>query len=161
MYYEEIFRELSHRRIKYLVAGGVALVLHGVLRLTADLDLLLDMETANLIKFVEVMQALDYKPKLPVAINDFLDSQTRQKWVLEKNLSAFSFVNTNGYQIVNVLLNTPLDFSPSAKHKKTFTAKGINIPIVSAADLIQMKRFAGRPQDLADIAALEQIINRL
>ena len=48
MYYEEVFSELSRRRVRYLVVGGVALVLHGVLRLTADLDLMLDMEKDNL-----------------------------------------------------------------------------------------------------------------
>jgi hypothetical protein len=40
MYYEDVFKKLDEKGIRYLVVGGVALVLHGVIRLTADLDLL-------------------------------------------------------------------------------------------------------------------------
>jgi hypothetical protein len=34
VFYEEVFRKLSDREVKYVVAGGVALVLHGVVRRT-------------------------------------------------------------------------------------------------------------------------------
>jgi hypothetical protein len=34
MYYEEIFRSLNKGRVKYAVVGGVAVVLHGIVRLT-------------------------------------------------------------------------------------------------------------------------------
>lgn len=40
MIYEEIFRALNANKVKYVVVGGIALVLHGVVRLTADLDLI-------------------------------------------------------------------------------------------------------------------------
>lgn len=39
MYYEQIFKTLTDAGVDYLVVGGVALVLHGVVRLTIDLDL--------------------------------------------------------------------------------------------------------------------------
>ncbi len=45
VFYEEVFRKLSDREVKYAVAGGVALVLHGVVRLTADLDLIVELST--------------------------------------------------------------------------------------------------------------------
>ncbi|HLA51623.1 MAG TPA: hypothetical protein VJZ92_05185 [Thermodesulfobacteriota bacterium] len=35
MFYEEIFEKLNDSGIDYIVVGGVALVLHGVVRLTA------------------------------------------------------------------------------------------------------------------------------
>jgi hypothetical protein len=38
MLYEDIFRTLAEKKIDYVVVGGVALVLHGVVRLTGDLD---------------------------------------------------------------------------------------------------------------------------
>jgi hypothetical protein len=43
--YEEIFRALNAKKVKYVVVGGVGLVLHGVVRLTADLDLIVRLET--------------------------------------------------------------------------------------------------------------------
>ncbi|NUO09217.1 MAG: hypothetical protein HUU08_11145 [Candidatus Brocadia sp.] len=41
MFYESIFDKLNKSHIDYIVVGGVALVLHGVVRLTADLDLII------------------------------------------------------------------------------------------------------------------------
>lgn len=38
MYYEDVFRGFQKHKVKYVVVGGVAVVLHGVVRLTADLD---------------------------------------------------------------------------------------------------------------------------
>ncbi|MDN3515601.1 MAG: hypothetical protein NG747_14545 [Candidatus Brocadia sp.] len=43
MFYESIFDKLNKSHIDYIVVGGVALVLHGAVRLTADLDLIDDL----------------------------------------------------------------------------------------------------------------------
>jgi len=40
--YEDLFRKLEEEQVRYVVAGGVAMVLHGVIRFTADLDLIVD-----------------------------------------------------------------------------------------------------------------------
>jgi len=52
LYYENVFRVLQKNNIRYAVAGGVALVLHGVVRFTADVDLIVDLEQENLRRFV-------------------------------------------------------------------------------------------------------------
>lgn len=38
--YEDLFRRLEQEQVRYVVAGGVAMVLHGVVRFSADLDLI-------------------------------------------------------------------------------------------------------------------------
>ena len=65
MYYENVFRALQKNKIRYAVAGGVALVLHGVVRFTADLDLIVDLEPVNLKRFVQAMTELGYRPRNP------------------------------------------------------------------------------------------------
>jgi hypothetical protein len=40
MNYEKVFKALNKARVKYVIAGGVAVVLHGFMRLTNDLDLI-------------------------------------------------------------------------------------------------------------------------
>src|SRR5262245_19686717 len=42
-----VCRLLNHHRAKYLVAGGVAANLHGSVRATRDVDLLIPREVAN------------------------------------------------------------------------------------------------------------------
>jgi predicted nucleotidyltransferase len=48
MFYEELFRQLNKKRIDYVVVGGVALVMHGVVRFTADLDLMLHLDAVDM-----------------------------------------------------------------------------------------------------------------
>jgi hypothetical protein len=42
-----IFRALAEARVRYLVVGGLAVVAHGYVRFTADVDLVLDLESGN------------------------------------------------------------------------------------------------------------------
>lgn len=157
MYYEEVFKELNRKRVRYLVIGGIALVLHGVVRLTADLDLMLQMGSANLAKFLAVMKTLGYRPRLSIKPGHLLDADKRETWKKEKNMQAFSFTQNKGYRLIDILLDASLDYTLAAKRKKIVRAKGIRIPIVCREDLIKLKTTAGRPQDLADIEALEQL----
>ena len=66
MYYENVFRALQKNNIRYAVAGGVAVVLHGVVRFTAHLDLIADLEQENLGRFLQAMTGLGYRPRDPV-----------------------------------------------------------------------------------------------
>ncbi len=91
MIYEDIFKALNFRRVKYIVVGGIALVLHGVVRLTADLDLIVRLETGNLTRFISVMNELGYKPKVPVKAEEFIDNNKRKTWKREKGMRACRF----------------------------------------------------------------------
>ena len=64
MYCEEVFRALEKNGVKYVVVGGVALILHGIVRFTADLDLMIQMEEDNIEKFISTMDELGYKPNI-------------------------------------------------------------------------------------------------
>ena len=46
MLYDDVFRELAVRRVRYLGVGGIALNLHGYARLTMDMDLI-NMKTIS------------------------------------------------------------------------------------------------------------------
>lgn len=91
MIYEEIFRRLNEEKVDYIVVGGIALVLHGVVRLTADLDLIVKLQSDNLAKFISVMKEMNFKPKVPVKAEDFIDPVNRQTWIEEKGMRVFSF----------------------------------------------------------------------
>ncbi len=43
--YEPLFRALNASEARYVVVGGVATVLHGYARLTADIDLITEGQT--------------------------------------------------------------------------------------------------------------------
>lgn len=156
MYYENVFRSLQKSRIRYAVAGGVALVLHGVVRFTADLDLIVDLEQENLSRFVQAMKELGYRPRNPVKAEAFLDPATRAQWKLEKGMEVFSFVDpAEPMTLVDVFIEEKIPFGEVAQELVPVTAKGIMIPVVSLRHLKRLKQAAGRPQDLADIEAID------
>ena len=157
-FYEEVFTELGKSKVRYVVAGGVALVLHGVVRLTGDLDLLVELSASNLKRFASVMDRLGYQPKVPVKIADFISVETREKWIKEKGMRVFSFFHPKKKaELIDVFVEEPIPFDEVDKEKKEVEVQGITIPIISVRHLKALKQMAGRPQDLADIHALEEL----
>ncbi len=156
MYYENVFRTLQKNNIRYAVAGGVALVLHGVVRFTADLDLIVDLDPENLRRFVEAMTELGYRPRNPVKAEDFIDPEIRKGWKRNKNMEVFSFVDpAQPMTLIDVFIEEKIPFQEIMKELVPVTAKDILISVVSLRHLKRLKQAAGRPQDLADIEAIE------
>jgi len=156
MYYENVFSSLQKNEVRYAVAGGVALVLHGVVRFTADLDLIVDLEPDNLRRFVQTITELGYRPRNPVKAADFLDPALRAGWKREKEMEVFSFVDpAQPMTLIDVFIEEKIPFREILNELALVTAKGIMIPVVSLAHLKRLKKAAGRPQDLADIEAIE------
>ncbi len=156
MYYERVFKALQEQKIRYAVAGGVALVLHGVVRFTADLDLIVDLEQENLSRFVRAMQELGYRPRNPVKAEALIDPQNRASWKRDKGMVVFSFATqASSMELVDVFIEEVLPFVEIQKELFMVTAKGISIPVLSLKHLKQLKKVSNRPQDLADIEALE------
>ena len=81
MYYEEVFRQLNKFRVKYAVAGGVATVLYGAVRFTADLDIIIDMSCSNIDRLFRSLTDFGYKPRLPVTVEEFKDEKRRREWI--------------------------------------------------------------------------------
>jgi predicted nucleotidyltransferase len=158
MYYEEVFRALNNKGVRYVVVGGIALNLHGVPRATADLDIAVALENENLEKIVEAMMELGFKPRLPVTPQEFSNPLNLEKWKKEKNMKVFTFWNPHKpYEEVDILISNPIKFEELEKTREVVKAKGIEIPIISIDYLIKLKEFAGRKQDESDIEALKKI----
>lgn len=158
MYYEDVFRELNKARVRYLVIGGVAVNLHGVPRMTADLDLMVDVTDANLARLVGIFDRLGYKPRAPVQALNLADAQKRKEWVEEKHMSAFTFWNPSvPYEEVDILLENPIDFEEAYGARKIVRATDLRIPLASIEHLIILKRETGRGQDLSDVDSLEKL----
>ncbi len=159
MLFENIFRELQHRRIRYLVIGGIAVNLHGFARATGDLDIMLWLEESNLQKFVDMVKFLKMKPRVPVAVESFLDSRTRESWIREKGMKVFSVYNPKReIEHIDVMLEEYISFDQAYKNREVISAGGIKISLLSIPDLIKLKKIAGRERDKIDIQALKQIM---
>lgn len=158
MFYEELFEKLNSSNVDYVVVGGVALVLHGVVRLTADLDLMVHLEEGNLSRFVNIMKELGYRPKVPVKAEEFISAKNRATWISEKNMKVFSFFHPQKpINLVDVFVEEPVEYGLIKSDAVEIMSGNVSIPVVSVKNLIRLKEISGRPQDIADIAALKEI----
>ncbi len=158
--YIGIFKRFNEEGIRYLVVGGVAMNLHGVPRVTYDIDILLDMDDGNVSTLTQLMQEWGFKPKAPVSFADFADPSKRNKWITMKNMKAFNLVNAKwALSEIDIIIDAPVAYPEARKRAKKIMVQGVPIPVISIDDLIKMKRVAGRELDKADIQYLRKVKN--
>ena len=155
MFYERVFRALHKHDVRYLVVGGVAVNLYGVLRMTADLDLMVHLtEGDNVTRFVAAMKELGYKPRAPVKPDDFADAQKRQEWIKDKGALVFTWVAPQSYEQVDVFLHDPIAFEEAYQRKRVVPVADFSITVVSLEDLKKLKQDSGRDKDISDLNQL-------
>jgi hypothetical protein len=158
MLYEALFRGLHLAHVRYLVVGAVAINLHGVPRMTADLDLMVDMAESNLRTFVQTITSLGYKPRVPVEAAEILNPVKRREWRDHKSMIVFTWLHpARPYEEVDMFLENPIEFGTAHANRKGVIIGDFTIPLAGVADLITLKSLSGREQDRSDIEALRQI----
>ena len=154
---EEVLAALNRAEVRYLVVGGVAVLLHGHLRPIAGLELFVQLEPDNAGKSIAVMFALGFKSRAPVPATSFADPAARKKWAREKGLKTLPFWSPSraGFP-VDFLIDEPFDFEAAfgRAHKLPVGATFAQVP--SITDLITLQRSAGQ---LDDVKALEALRN--
>lgn len=158
MFFHDTLALLERGHIRYLVVGGVAVVLHGVVRATADLDLMVDLESSNLKAFLLLVKEAGYHPRVPVKLEDFADAAKRSSWIKEKNMKVFSLFHPGRPgELIDIFPEPPIEFDQAYARRSRVPLGPFEVSIAAIEDLLALKRIAGRPQDLEDIKALENL----
>ena len=158
MFIQELLQALGVAKVRYCIVGGVAVNLHGVPRMTYDLDLVVVPEVADLRETEAVLVKLGLKARIPVSLQDFADREHRERMREERNLIAVTFTDPgNPLREVDVLVAPPLDPVEILERSVVLSLSGTEVRIASIDDLIAMKRASGRPQDSDDVAHLERL----
>jgi hypothetical protein len=158
--FDAIAIALRDAGVRYLVAGGVAVNAHGYLRLTYDVDLVIQLKPENIRPAFAALESLGYRPTVPVTAEEFADSAQRARWIREKNMQVLNF-HSELYRAfaVDVFVSEPFDFEAEySKAMQGELAPGLTIRFVSIPGLIAMKKLANRPRDLDDIEHLQLIM---
>lgn len=87
----EILFALADEGVEFIVAGGVAAVLHGVERVTLDVDLAVRMNETNMEKFLRTMERLALQPRVPVPARDLMNAEAVRRMVEEKHALVFVY----------------------------------------------------------------------
>jgi hypothetical protein len=156
---QTILRTLNHASVRYLIAGGLAVVAHGYLRFTADVDLILDLEEDNVRRALAALAGLGYRPRPPVPMEQFADPAARDDWHQKKGLTAFSLYSpAHAATEVDLFVQCPLDFERAyASALRLDVAPDVRATFVNYEDLVALKQQARRPQDLLDLDQLRLI----
>ena len=156
---EAIVRALNAEGVQYVVVGGLAVNAHGYERFTRDVDLVIGLEPENILRGLRAVLGIGYAPSIPVTPEEFADAATREMWRREKNMLVLKLWSDIHHRTpVDVFIYEPFDFKAEyAAAIRLAIGEGLVVPFVTRDSLLAMKRSAGRPQDLADIAALEEV----
>ncbi len=155
---EEVLGALNEARVRYLVVGGVAVVLHGHLRTTADLDLVVELTSENASKAIAALSGLGYRSRAPVPAEQFADAAIRRSWIEDKGLTVFSLWSPDQPGLeVDLFVQEPFEFADAFSRGLLVNLDTTTAMVVSLQDLMTLKREANRPLDQADIEALEAI----
>jgi hypothetical protein len=159
--FDLVFAALEERKARYLVVGGVAVVLHGYPRLTADLDLIVALDRANVTAVMEALTSLGYRPRAPVAAIELADPTKRREWIQDKGLVVFSLWSPDHPATeIDVFVEEPFPFAPAFERATRVSLGSISVRVAAIPDLILLKERAGRPKDLDDIEKLREILDK-
>ena len=154
----EIFKALADAGVDYVVVGGLAVIMHGHLRATSHLDLVIGLHPNNCAKGMDALSGIGLRPRLPVTLADFADPAKREDWVQNRKMLVFQLWDpANPERSVDVFAREPLDFRAMLSEAVIKDLDGVAIPVASIRHLIRLKQAAGRPLDLDDIQALQVI----
>lgn len=147
---ERIFAALDAHHVDYVVVGGIAVQVHGHVRMTNDLDLIPSPTPANLKRLADALQELQARVLNPG--NEHLQIDAR----MLPRATLWQLSTRHGD--IDILHDAPgaAPFSQLRGRALTITLGDLTVPVAGRDDLIKMKRASGRPTDLADIAALTE-----
>jgi hypothetical protein len=153
-----VFAALETASVRYVVVGGVAVVLHGHPRLTADLDLIIELSPAAALAAMRALSRFGLRPRAPVQIEDFADESLRRTWIRDKGMRVFSLWSPEDpLRVVDIFAEYPIPFEDLYR-RAIVTAMGSQaVRVACIEDLIALKRLADRPKDRSDIEALTEI----
>ncbi len=151
MFIFDVVDALEKAGVRFAVAGGHAVALHGATRGTLDVDIVLAMSKENFAAAEKALTGIGLSSRLPLDAAEVF--AFRKEYLERRNLIAWNFIDARDpARLLDIVLTWELKPGEIARVR----AAGRDIPVLSKSALIAMKRAAGRPQDLVDVEALER-----
>jgi hypothetical protein len=139
--FEELFAALNKVRVKYLLIGGYATILHGVPRSTQDIDIAIYPDPENLGRCIDALKTLGLKSDTE-HVDDILGQ------------GGITFEDDISVDLVTDLPGK-LQFQDLWKTRMKLKFRGVIINVISKKDQIRILGVLNRPQDMEDLRYLE------
>ena len=115
---EAIVRTLNAAEVQYLIVGGLAVNAHGFVRLTRDVDLVLQLDTANVLRGLNALFGIGYQMAIPAKPEDFADPETREDWRRNKGMVTLKLWNDQHQRTpIDIFVYEPFDFAKEYRRR--------------------------------------------
>ena len=154
---KEMLLTLTERGVEFVIGGGVACVLHGVERVTLDLDIAVRMTPDNLERLAGATDALNLRPRVPIAVAKLNDPESIRSMVEDKGALVFSLTDPDQpLRQLDIFIHPALSFERLSDGAASFNIGPTKIRVVSKDLLMRIKREIQplRPKDVLDLAEL-------
>lgn len=151
--FEGLIKRLSDADVRYVLIGGFAGTVLGSPRTTVDLDIVYARDAGNLTRLACALEPLaPYLRGAPLGLPFRLDVPT-----LERGLN-FTLTTTLGdLDLLGEVVGGGT-YEQLVRHSVTLKVFDTDLQVVTLAQLIRLKRAAGRPKDLEALAELEALL---
>ena len=142
----DVLRAFENEQVEYVLVGGVAVNLHGIVRATEDIDVFVRPERENVEKLKAALRSLWDDPEIDgIRAEDLGAYATLRYGPPEEEL------------VIDVLTRLGTAFSFDDLEWEHVSIEGVSVRVATPETLMRMKRDTARPVDRADAEALARL----
>lgn len=147
--HQEMLYALLDHQVEFMLVGGYAVIYHGYIRTTGDMDIWVRPTNQNKSKLLEVLTKLHFDPEGIQLIRqqDFTEVVIFHIGDIPERIDFLTKLSG-------------LNFQEAWEHRQFLHAQKHDVPVLHLDDLVANKLITNRLKDQADIAALQKIRNR-
>lgn len=136
----DVFEELQRAGARYVVVGGVAVVLHGYRRPVSDLDIAISSNAQDANLTMQALMVRGFFPSLPLPLN---------------MVTVLRMFDASGRE-VDLVVRAIVPFDELWPDSIEITVGKTVARVASLSKLIRGKQMTSRPEDVEDIERLER-----
>ncbi len=148
-----IFQTLDRHGVDYLTIGAWAVIAHGYVRATADIDFIARLDRDNMVRLAAALTELN--AKLRGVDADKLGIDPTDPSILENGASFTMDTDAGPLDFLNDVPGAE-DYDQMRSRARQVDAGSATVWVVGLDDLIRMKEASGREQDLLDVRRLRE-----
>ncbi len=145
----DVIRAFERERVEYILVGGVAVNIHGIVRTTEDIDFFVRPTEVNVARIRAALRSLWDDPHIEEITSADLSG----------DYPTVRYGPPTGNIIIDLLagLGTAFHFEDLESEVREFS--GVRVNVATPATLVRMKQDTVRPRDHADAAMLRERFN--
>ena len=136
--FKRLLSALSLKRVEYLVVGGYAVIFHGYVRTTGDLDIWVALDQGNAAKVEAAIRSMGFNPP-----------GLKAEWFVMRGAVLRIGQEPLRFDIMNDI--DGVTFEECYARRVEANIEGLHVNMISLPDLKTNKKASGRNKDLADL----------